>query len=105
MPYHITNYTYKQAKRIGVTVKPSLDKTKKIDVYKTSKTGTNKKSKKDTMKKIASVGANGMNDFPTYIQKRGLTYAKTRRRLYKMRHEKDRKIKWTRGWLADKLLW
>ena len=101
MSYHITNYTYKQAKRIGVIVKPSLDKTKKIDVYKknkTSKTGT-------TMKKIASVGAAGMNDFPTYIQKRGLTFAKTRRRLYKMRHEKDRHVKWTRGWLADKLLW
>ena len=97
MSYYITNYTYKQAKRIGVVVKPSLDKTKKIDVYKKNKTGT--------MKKIASVGAAGMNDFPTYIQKRGLTFAKTRRRLYKMRHEKDRKTKWTRGWLADKLLW
>ena len=99
MSYHITNYTYKQAKRIGVVVKPSTDKDKKIDVYR-----KNIKNNK-TLKKIASVGANGMNDFPTYIQKRGLTYAKTRRRLYKMRHEKDRKIKWTRGWLADKLLW
>jgi len=102
--YKITNYTYKQAKRLGVVVKPSLDKTKKIDVYRTSKTGTDKKNNK-TMKKIASVGANGMNDFPTYIQKKGLTFAKTRRRLYKMRHEKDRKTKWSRGWLADKLLW
>jgi hypothetical protein len=98
--YHITNYTYKQAKRIGVIVKPSTDPTKKIDVYK-----KDKKNKKGTLKKIASVGAAGMNDFPTYIQKRGLAFAKTRRRLYKMRHEKDRKTKWTRGWLADKLLW
>jgi hypothetical protein len=102
--YKITNYTYKQAKRIGVVVKPSLDKTKKIDVYRTSKTGTDKKKNK-TLKKIASVGAAGMNDFPTYIQKRGLAFAKTRRRLYKMRHEKDRHTKWSRGWLADKLLW
>jgi len=99
MPYHITNYTYKQAKRLGVVVKPSTKKDKKIDVYK-----TDKKNKK-TLKKIASVGAAGMNDFPTYIQKRGLTYAKTRRRLYKMRHEKDRHVKWSHGWLADKLLW
>ena len=98
MSYHITKYTYKQAKRIGVVVKPSLDKTKKIDVYKKDK-------KNKTWKKIASVGANGMNDFPTYIQKKGLAFAKTRRRLYKMRHDKDRKTKWTRGWLADKLLW
>jgi hypothetical protein len=98
MSYKITNYTYKQAKRIGVTVKPSLKKDKKIDVYRPDK-------KNKTLKKIASVGAAGMNDFPTYIQKRGLVFAKTRRRLYKMRHEKDRHIKWSHGWLADKLLW
>ena len=90
--YPITNYTYSQAKKIGVVVKPSTNKTKKIDVYKQGK-------------KIASVGANGMNDFPTYIKKMGLKYAKTRRRLYKQRHEKDRHAKWSRGWLADKLLW
>jgi len=90
--YNITIYTYKQAKKIGVNVKKSTNKTKKIDVYKN---GT----------KIASVGANGMNDFPTYIKKRGLKYAKTRRRLYKLRHNKDRHITWSNGWLADKLLW
>ena len=77
---------------MGVKVKPSTNKTKKIDVYRNNK-------------KIASVGANGMNDFPTYIKKRGLKYAKTRRHLYKQRHEKDRHTKWSRGWLADKLLW
>ena len=99
MTYHITNYTYKQAKRIGVIVKPSTNKIKKIDVF------IKDKNKQGTMKKIASVGAAGMNDFPTYIQKKGLTFAKTRRRLYKIRHDKDRKTKWTRGWLADKLLW
>ena len=92
MKYIITNYTRKQAKQIGVTVKPSTNQEKKIDVFRKSR-------------KIASVGANGMNDFPTYIKKRGLTFAKTRRRLYKMRHEKDRHMKWSNGWLADKLLW
>jgi len=91
--YHITNYTLKKAKKIGVKVKPSTNKTKKIDVF-------NKEGKK-----IASVGANGMNDFPTFMQKNGLIYAKTRRNLYKNRHEKDRHIKWSRGWLADQLLW
>lgn len=90
--YRITKYTFKKAKQIGVKVKPSTNKTKKIDVYKKNK-------------KIASVGANGMNDYPTYIKKYGTTYAKTRRRLYKIRHEKDRHRKWTNGWLADKLLW
>jgi hypothetical protein len=92
MPYTITNYTYKQAKKLGVQVKPSTNKTKKIDVYKKGR-------------KIASVGAYGMNDFPTYIKKKGLKYAKTRRRLYKMRHEKDRHIVGSHGYYADKLLW
>ena len=92
MPYKITKYTYRQAKKIGVSVKPSKNKTKKIDVFKQDR-------------KIASVGAYGMNDFPTYMIKRGTKYAKTRRRLYKIRHENDRKTKWTNGWLADKLLW
>jgi len=90
--YSITNYTRKMAKKIGVTIKPSTNPEKKIDVYRKSR-------------KIASVGARGMNDYPTYIRTRGLTFAKTRRRLYKMRHEKDRHQKWTNGWLADKLLW
>ena len=90
--YNITKYTLKKAKSIGVEVKPSTNKTKKIDVYK-------------NYKKIASVGANGMNDFQTYIKKNGLQYAKTRRRLYKIRHNRDRHIKWSNGWLADKLLW
>ena len=90
--YHITNYTLKKAKKLRLEVKPSTDKTKKIDVYKRGK-------------KIASVGANGMNDYPTYIQKNGIKFAKTRRRLYRIRHDKDRHEKWTRGWLADKLLW
>ena len=92
MPYSITNYTRKRAKKIGVTVKPSTNQTNKIDVYRNDK-------------KIAAVGAYGMNDYPTYMKKRGNQYAKSRRRLYKIRHEKDRKLKWSNGWLADQLLW
>jgi hypothetical protein len=92
MTYHITQYTYNQAKKLGVQVKPSTNKTKKIDVFKNGK-------------KLASVGAYGMNDYPTFMKKRGEKYAKTRRRLYKIRHDKDRKIRGSRGWFADKLLW
>lgn len=92
MPYKITKYTLARAKKIGVTVKPSTNRTKKIDIFKQGK-------------KIASVGAAGMNDYPTFMKNQGPTFAKTRRRLYKMRHEKDRHVKWTRGWLADQLLW
>jgi len=90
--YIITPYSYNQAKKIGVKIKNSSNKTKKLDVYKKNK-------------KIASIGAYGMNDYPTYIKKNGKVFAKTRRRLYKIRHNKDRKKKWTNGWLADKLLW
>jgi len=90
--YKIRKYTFRQAKKIGVTVKISTNKTKKIDVYKNAR-------------KIASVGANGMNDYPTYIQTKGLKFAKTRRKLYRIRHNKDRHVKWSNGWLADKLLW
>ena len=90
--YTITNYTRKQAKKLGVVVKHSTNKTKKIDVFKNGE-------------KVASVGALGMNDFPTYMRKRGMKYAKTRRRLYKMRHEKDRHTVGTAGYYADKLLW
>jgi hypothetical protein len=90
--YSITSYTYKKAKGLGVTVKPSKNKSKKINVYKNNN-------------KIASIGAYGMNNYPTYIKKNGISYAKKRRRLYKIRHEKDRHTKWSRGWLSNQLLW
>jgi hypothetical protein len=90
--YAITNYTYKQAKKLGVTVKPSTNKTKKIDVFKGDK-------------KVAAVGANGMGDFPTFMKTEGMASAKEHRRRYKMRHEKDRHVRGSRGWYADKLLW
>jgi len=93
MPYYtITNYTRRQARRLGVKVKQSTNKTKKIDVYRKNK-------------KIASVGAAGMNDYPTHMKLRGKQFADNRRRLYKMRHERDRHKKWSRGWLSDQLLW
>ena len=90
--YNITRHTHAKAKKLGVLVKPSTNKTKKIDVFRNGK-------------KLASVGANGMNDFPTFIKERGMKFAKTRRRLYRMRHEKDRHKRGSRGYWADKLLW
>jgi len=90
--YTITQYTRERAKKIGVTVKPSTVKDKKIDVFKNGE-------------KIASVGGLGFLDYPNYIKEKGLIYANNRRKLYKLRHEKDRHIKWSRGWLADQLLW
>jgi hypothetical protein len=97
MPYKITNYTKAQAKKLGVSVKPSSVKGKKIDVVKGGK-------------KIASVGAMGYNDFPTFkrLEERGQVpkgTAEKRRKLYKNRHDKDRKVAGSRGYFADKLLW
>jgi len=93
MPYHITAYTRRRAKQIGVRVQPSTTKGKKIDVF--DRRGT----------KVASVGAYGMNDFPTYIQKKGLAYAKSRRRLYRIRHRKEDSSRGTASYYAKKLLW
>jgi hypothetical protein len=93
MPYRIKPYTKAQAKKLGVIVKPSKVKGKKIDVF--NKNG----------KKLASVGAIGYGDYPTFISKKGLEYADARRRLYKRRHEKDRHEAGTAGYFADKLLW
>jgi hypothetical protein len=92
MAYSITNYTKSQAKKLGVVVKPSSIKGKKIDVFKNDQ-------------KIASVGALGYSDYPTYIKTKGKAYADERRRLYKIRHSKDRNVKGSDGYYADKLLW
>ena len=97
MSYRIKAYTKNQAKKIGVTVKPSKVKGKKIDVFKKGQ-------------KVASVGAIGYNDYPTYmeLERKGKVAkgtANKRRRLYKIRHKSDRNIKNSNGYYADRLLW
>jgi hypothetical protein len=91
--YRIRKYTLQKAKKYGVRVRPSSNKHKKIDVL--DRNGH----------KIAAVGYNGMMDYPSYIQSRGLRYANTRRKLYYIRHSKDGKTKGSNGWWAKKLLW
>jgi hypothetical protein len=90
--YQITNYTKQKAKELNVKIKPSSNPKKKIDVYKDNK-------------KVASVGAMGYDDYPNYIIKKGKSYADEKRRLYKLRHSKDRNVIGTNGYYADKLLW
>jgi hypothetical protein len=92
MSYHITNYTKQQAKKLGVQVKHSTNPKKKIDVFKNGE-------------KIASCGAIGYKDYPTYMLEKGKPYADERRRLYKIRHEDDRKVVGSVGYYSDKLLW
>lgn len=90
--YKIKKYTRDQATKYGVQVKPSTNPSKKIDVFQNGK-------------KISSVGSSGYFDYPSWIEKEGLSYARERRKLYKARHEKDRHVKGSAGWWADKLLW
>jgi hypothetical protein len=69
--YQITNYTKQKAKELNVKIKPSSNPKKKIDVYEDNK-------------KVASVGAIGYDDYPTYIIKKGKSYADERRKLYRV---------------------
>jgi hypothetical protein len=91
--YHILPYTYKQAKRLGVQVFPSDNPKKKIEVY--DKNGIF----------ITYAGGASYSDYPSYIQTHGEEYAKKRRALYKLRHEKDRHKVGSAGYYADQLLW
>lgn len=93
--YNILDYTFAKAKDLNVDVKPSMNPNKKIDVFKNGK-------------KIASIGATGYSDFPTYIKTKGLEYALTRRRLYYARHKNEANIKdgnFTPSFYAKYLLW
>lgn len=95
--YEIKSYTKGKANQLGVVVKPSTRKGKKIDVYKNGR-------------KVASIGALGMNDYPTYLakEKSGKVTpgtAKRRQAAYKKRHAKDRTKVGSPGFYADRLLW
>jgi hypothetical protein len=89
--YQIKQHSYNQAKRLGVIIKVSSNPKKKIDVFKNGSL-------------VASIGAIGYNDYPTYLEK-DKTLAEEKRRLYKARHEKDRKVVGSNGWYADQILW
>ena len=88
----ISKYSRDKAKRLGVNIKPSTKKGKKIDVRKDGKL-------------VASIGAKGYKDYPTYLAENGKEVADKRRKAYKMRHEKNRHAPGTPGFYADKILW
>ena len=90
--YKITDHSKNRAKMLGVEIKPSENKKKKIDVYKNNI-------------KIASIGSIGNLDYPTYILKNGLQYANQRKKLYRIRHKKDINNKSGNGYYASEILW
>ena len=89
MVYKILPYTLAKADKLGVKVSPSTKAGKKLDVFKNGE-------------KIASIGASGMGDYPTYLKEKGKEFADERRRLYKIRHAKNKGVS---GCWADSLLW
>ena len=92
MCYSIKSYTINKAKMYGLTVKTSMKKGKKIDVYKDGEY-------------MASIGSIDFSDYPTYLITHNKEYAENRKRLYRCRHSKDNLVKMTPGWLAYNLLW
>lgn len=101
MAYTITSYSRAQAKKLGVIIKPSNVKGKKIDVFKYQINSQGKK----VLKKVASIGALGMGDYPTFMRTKGKEYADKRRKAYKSRHQKNRVVVGSNGYYADKILW
>ena len=93
MSYNITKYTLDKAQKLNVIVKPSKHHGKKIDVF--DKSGNF----------LCSVGDSRYKDYPTYMLQNGKAYADERRRLYKIRHNKDMKGKGSPGYYANNLLW
>ena len=90
--YNISDYTYQRAKTLGVQIKPSQKKNKKIDVLKDKKV-------------IASIGDIRYKDYPTYLREKGKQFADKRKELYKIRHSKDINVKNSNGYFAYNLLW
>lgn len=76
----------RKARKIGVKVKPSTRKGKKLDVF--NKDG----------KKVGSIGAVGYEDFNIHKDK-------ARRKKYKARHSKYRNKVGTNSFFADRILW
>lgn len=86
--YNILPYSFEQAKKLGVEIKPSTVKGKKIDVFKNNK-------------KITSIGAIGYGDYPHYLQE-DKKLAKQKRSNYKARHKNNTGVA---GFFASNLLW
>ena len=61
--YKITKYSFNKAKQFNLKIYPSKNSKYKIDVFDVDNVF------------LASIGANGYSDYPTYINTHGLKYA------------------------------
>jgi hypothetical protein len=97
MPYIITPRTHALAAKLGVNVRPSTTKGKKLDVIKNGQ-------------RIHSIGAIGYADYATFLQQEEMGIvpkgtSRKRQRAYKNRHASNRTKRGSAGWYADQLLW
>ncbi len=86
--YSILPYTKARAKELGVKIKPSKKKNKKIDVY--------------TDQGVISIGDKRYKDYPMYKKFDGSIIAEHHRKMYHIRHKKDKGLA---GFYAKELLW
>ena len=98
--YKIKDLQKEKATKMGLTIKQSTSKNKKIDIF-------------DNGVKVSSVGGikkdgTPYNDYATYIENIGLEKANKKRSAYLKRHAKEPKTKdgkKTNSYYADKILW
>ena len=84
--YQIKKYSFNQAKKLGVTIKPSTNPKKKIDVFKD-----------DVF--LFSIGDVKYSDYATYLETQGEEFANKRKDIYHRRHKRDN-VPNTRGWFT-----
>lgn len=90
--YSISKKQYDLAKEIGVIIKPSQRKNKKIDIY-----GMDNEYH-------TSIGDIRFFDYFSYLETHGKDFADNRRRLYDIRTKKGLSIG-SRNWFARAILW
>jgi len=91
--FKISDYSKRKAIALGVKIRPSIYSGKKIDVLDWNNNY------------IVSIGAIGYKDYGVYLEEKGKKYADERRRLYRIRHSKDRNVIGSAGYYADRILW
>lgn len=91
MSYKILAQQKTAARKLGVTIKPSTVKGKKIDVFKNKE-------------KVASIGAIGYGDYWTYYQS-DRYLARSKRESYKARHAGEQNKIGSPGYYAWYILW
>ena len=91
-PYKILPQQRAAAKRLGVTIKPSSAKGKKLDVFKGPI-------------KLASIGARGYGDYWNYYKDTTPANAAKKRDSYRARHDGEQNAIGSPGYYAYYILW